>query len=145
MQVSRIKEFMSSLLSKKVIKPKVWLLSLMLLSFMSCKKEVIQKNVDAYEKIDAQVESTKGVYALRFSLPDYPYQEVGVRLSSVKSMFQQTAGLNKQVAVEIAADRYAVYYDRLLAETTYYYQLYVVDPASSKTVYSDVFSFTTSK
>jgi hypothetical protein len=144
MQVSRIKEFMSSLL-KKVIKPKFWLLSLMLVSFISCKKEVIQVNVDAFEKIDPQVESTKGVYALRFSLPDYPYQEVGVRLSAVKSLFWQTEGLNKQVAVEIAANKYAVYYNTLVAETTYYYQLYVVDPASAKTVYSDVYSFTTSK
>jgi predicted nucleotide-binding protein (sugar kinase/HSP70/actin superfamily) len=80
-----------------------------------------------------------------FPLSDYPYREVGVRLSSVKSMLQQTEGLNQQVGFEIAANRYAVLYGDLIKETTYYYQIYVIDSASSKTVYSDVYSFTTNK
>ena len=114
-------------------------------TLVSCKKEVVQVTVDAYAKIDARVEHHKGIYSLEFSLQEYPYKEVGIRLSSVKSKFQQAEGLNTQVAVEIAANRYSVFYDTLVGETTYYYQIYVVDPATAKTIYSDVYSFTTNK
>jgi hypothetical protein len=136
---------MSSPFPKRPISLNAWALVVFVLLSISCKKEVTQVNVDAYAQIDAKIDFTDGVYKLQFSLSDYPYREVGVRLSSVKSMFQQTEGLNQQVGFEIAANRYAVLYGDLIKETTYYYQIYVIDSASSKTVYSDVYSFTTNK
>jgi len=136
---------MSSQFPKRTNRLSAWALVFFLLFSISCKKEVIEVNVDAYAQLAAQVDYTNGAYKLQFSLGDYPYKEVGVRLSAVKSMFQQTDGLNKQIAVEVAANRYAVFYDTLIKETTYYYQIYVIDPASAKTVYSDVYSFTTNK
>lgn len=102
-------------------------------------------NVDAFAKLDAKLEFDEDVYQLQFSLQDYPYKEAGVRLSSIKSMFQQIQGINTQTAVQISDNRYAVYYDTLVEGTTYYYQIYVIDPVSAKTVYSDIYSFTTSK
>jgi 5-hydroxyisourate hydrolase-like protein (transthyretin family) len=134
---------MNSRFPKRTNRLNAWALVFFLFFSTSCKKEVIEVNVDAYAQLAAHVDFTSGVYKLQFSLGDYPYKEVGVRLSSVKSIFQQTDGLNKQIAVEVAANRYAVFYDTLVKETTYYYQIYVIDPASAKTVYSDVYSFAT--
>jgi hypothetical protein len=145
MQDLQVKRFMSSPFPRRRIRLNAWLLVFLLFFSVSCKKEVIQVNVDAYAKIDPQVDLTDGVYKLQFSLSDYPYREVGVRLSSVKSVFQQAEGLNQQIGFEIAANRYAVLYDNLIKNTTYYYQIYVIDSASSKTGYSDVYSFTTNK
>jgi hypothetical protein len=145
MQDLQVKHSMSLPFPKTRIRLNGWLLVFILVFSISCKKEITQVNVDAYAKIDAQVDLTDGVYKVQFSLSDYPYKEVGVRLSSVKSMFQQTEGLNQQIGFEIAANRYAVLYSNLVKETTYYYQIYVIDSASSKTVYSDVYSFTTNK
>jgi hypothetical protein len=100
-------------------------------------------NVDAYSNLAPDVKFEQGVYTLKFTLQDYPYQEVGVRLSSDKGLFAKEEATNKQIAVEISADRYAVFYDSLVNNNTYFYQIYVKDPVTSRLVYSDVLFFNT--
>jgi hypothetical protein len=119
------------------------LIIIVLLQLFSCKKEVVEVNVDAYSNLAPDVKFEQGVYTLKFTLQDYPYQEVGVRLSSDKGLFAKEEATNKQIAVEISADRYAVFYDSLVNNNTYFYQIYVKDPVTSRLVYSDVLFFNT--
>lgn len=119
------------------------LFALFLLTLVSCKKEVTEVSVDAFAQLNNEVVFVDGVYNVQFTLQQYPYKEVGVKLATNKTMFNKNTGLTQQTANEISSNRYSTFYNLLTPKTIYYYQIYVKDSASSKEVYSDVFSFTT--
>jgi hypothetical protein len=110
--------------------------------FASCKKEVVIVDVDAFAALNTTVSLDENVYKFMFSLEEYPYQEVGVKLSSIKSTLNEQGG-NVQIAIPVGHKRYGVFYDALVRNTVYYYQIYVVDQATSQRIHSDVYSFKT--
>lgn len=131
-------------LLKNIRKFSVLFLVTCLCVFTSCKKdsstEVI---IDAFAQVDNEVKYDQGVYNLLFSLQEYPYKEVGIRIGISKSLFHQDKDLTNYTANMVAANRYGVFLNSLMASKIYYYQIYVKDSKSEKVVYSDVFSFKT--
>jgi len=129
---------------QKDVKPiKMLLLSGFLLVLLACKKEITETAVDAFAQINTEVKYSKGIYNVQFTLQEYPYKEVGIKLAISKSMIHQNLNVRQEIANQASLNRYAVFLNNLAANKTYYYQIYVKDSASAKEVYSDIFSFTT--
>ncbi|RZK04650.1 MAG: hypothetical protein EOO43_22265 [Flavobacterium sp.] len=122
---------------------KLLLFVIILFAFTSCKKETVERNIDAFAQLNTEVKADKNVYNILFSLQEYPYKEVGIKLSKNKSSFFDGIGLNNFVANKVSDNRYGVFVNGLLANQNYYYQVYVKDSNSANEVYSDVFSFKT--
>jgi len=123
---------------------KLLLLAIFLLLLASCKKEVTTEvTVDAFAQVNSEVKYNNGIYNILFTLQEYPYKETGIRMGTGKNMFYQNKDLTTYPAYEVSSSRYGVFVNSLPANTTYYYQIYVKDSATSKVVYSDLFSFTT--
>ena len=139
-----VKKFMKYQ-SLKNVRRSLWLvLGVLLFTVMSCKKEVITEvTVDAFAQVDPQVKYNDGIYNILFTLQEYPYKETGIRMGTNKTMFYQNKGLTIYPAYQVSSNRYGAFINSLLPNTAYYYQIYVKDSASSKEVYSDLFSFTT--
>jgi hypothetical protein len=115
---------------------------LLLILSSACKKEVTEVKVDPFVQLETQVESNQGIYEIRFSLQDYDYNEVGVKMGTNKTMFFQNKDLSQLKANLSSLKRYSVFTNSLSGSTTYYYQIYVKD-ASDKEVLSDLYAFTT--
>jgi len=127
----------------KAVKPlKMFLFTIFLLAFMGCKKGVVEVSVDAFAETNTEIKFTQGICNLQFTLQEYPYKEVGVKLGTNKNIWYKNEGLTRQIANQVGSNRYGVFLNSLTANTTYYYQIYVKD-SSGKEIYSDVFSFTT--
>lgn len=109
----------------------------------ACKKKIIEVPVDAFAQVNPEVKYNQGTYKIEFSLHEYPYKEVGIKLTTNKSMLYQTKDLSQYPANQVSLNRYSVFLNNLTSAKTYYYQIYVKDSASSKEIYSDVFSFIT--
>jgi len=122
---------------------KTWLLTTLLMVLFACKKEVVEVTVDAFDQVNAEVKQTQGIYSIQFTLHEYPYKEVGVKLATTKSSLAKNENLVQQIAYPVSLNRYGIFLNTLTANKTYYYQIYVKDSTSPKEVYSDVFSFTT--
>lgn len=134
---------MRYLLLKDFKRSYVLLLANFLLVLGSCKKEVIETAVDAFSQINTEVKYSQGIYNVQFTLQEYPYKEVGIRLALSKTMIHQNVNVTQEIANQASLNRYAVFLNNLTANKTYFYQIYVKDSASDKEVYSDIFSFTT--
>lgn len=120
------------------------LLLISLLTLDSCKKEVmVEKKVDAFDQLDNEVKHSEGIYNILFSLQEYPYKQVGIRMSINKNDFNTREKLARQIANPVAQNRYGIFVNNLSPGTTYYYQIYVQDSAGTTEVNSDLFSFIT--
>lgn len=124
---------------------KLLLAALMPLLLLSCRKETIEVPIDAFAQLDTELRYDEEIYTLLFTLQEYPYKEVGLRLSLDKNSFYKEKGITHYPVYLVSKNRYGVFLNSLKAETAYYYQLYVKDSVSSKEVYSDVFSFSVSQ
>lgn len=122
---------------------KILFLTIFLLAFMGCKKEVVEVSVDAFAQLNTEVTQTQNTYNIQFTLQEYAYKEVGVRLGTSKDMLHKNLNLTLQIANLIGSNKYGAFFNSLKVNEVYYYQIYVKDSASAKEVYSDVFSFTT--
>ncbi|NEU09324.1 hypothetical protein GZH53_13450 [Flavihumibacter sp. R14] len=116
-------------------------LALLMLGFISCKKEVIEVRVDAYAQLDIEVKHQEDVFALLFTLQPFPYEEIGVRIGADKASFYQGTGLIYHRAYPVSNDRFGIFLDSAHADKDFFYQIYVKEAKSSKEIYSDVFSF----
>lgn len=136
---------MKYLLSSRVKHLNLLLLMVFLLISGACKKDgkITEAPVDAFAQVDNEVKYTEGTYNILFTLQKYPYKEVGVMMGTNKDLFHQHKDLTTHLASEVSLNRYGIFVNSLLANTTYYYQIYVKDSASDKQVYSDLYSFTT--
>lgn len=116
-----------------------------LLVLAACKKETITTlvSVDAFAQIDNEVKYTEGIYNILFTLQKYPYKEVGVMMGTSKDLFNTHKDLTTHLANQVSLNRYGIFVNSLLANKTYYYQIYVKDTSSDKQIYSDLYSFTT--
>ncbi|MBC8986832.1 hypothetical protein H9X96_13725 [Pedobacter sp. N36a] len=109
----------------------------------SCKKETVEVSVDAFAQLNNELKYEQGVYNVLFSLQEYPYKEIGVRVGNTKSSIHQNKDLTYYIANQVSANRYGIFLNALTRDKIYYYQIYVKDSASEKVVYSDIFSFKT--
>lgn len=123
----------------------ILLLTFFLLVLAACKKEFIttEVSVDAFAQVDNEVKYAEGIYNILFTLQKYPYKEVGVMMGTSKDQFYKHKDLTTHLANEVSLNRYGIFVNSLLANKTYYYQIYVKDSASDKQIYSDLYSFTT--
>jgi len=119
------------------------LLAGLLMVAMACKKDVQGVPVDAFAQVNPKIVYKEGICSIQFTLEEYPYKEVGLRVATSKTLLHLNQGLTVEIANQVSANRYAVFFNTLLANKTYHYQIYVKDSASAKEVYSDVYSFTT--
>ncbi|RYF21007.1 MAG: hypothetical protein EOO42_11380 [Flavobacteriales bacterium] len=132
---------MKSLLSKDV---KPFLIAFVFSTFFfACKKEVVEVKIDAFAQLNPEIKSEKNIYNVLFTLQEYPYKEVGLRLSKNKSSFFSGNDLSNFVANEVSKARYGVFINGLASNQVYYYQIYVKDSKATIEVYSDVLSFKT--
>jgi hypothetical protein len=139
-----VKRFMKYLLPWDVRLSPCFFLTAFLLSFTACKKTTITENsVDAFAQVNNEVNYQQGIYNILFTLQEYPYKEVGVRIGTSKNMFYKNTDLSYHLAYQVSLNRYGIFLNSLAGNKIYYYQIYVKDTASSKEVFSDVFSFTT--
>lgn len=139
MLVLPVEKFMRYLLKKNVN-----ILALVMLLCFSCKKEEnVEIYVDAFKKLDTEVLNKDGVYNILFTLQEYPYDEIGLRISSDKGSFFKNKDIVKQPAYQVNKNRYGTFINNLQSDRTYYYQIYVRDIRTSKEVLSDIFSFKT--
>ncbi|RYF26202.1 MAG: hypothetical protein EOO42_02055 [Flavobacteriales bacterium] len=122
---------------------KLFLFAIVIFTFTACKKEVVEVKVDAFAQLSTEVKVEKNVYNLLFTLQEYPYKEVGVRLSKDKASFFDGVGLNSLGANKVSKARYGIFVNGLSTNQVYYYQIYVKDSNTANEVYSDVFSFKT--
>jgi len=129
--------------SPRVARFAVSLLLLLCCSVLSCKKEGELITVDAFAQLAEKVTYHQETYAISFSLQDYPYESVQVRLGDNKSAFKSGTGLKLIGAVLVSKGRYGVFLNDLITSTKYYYQILVKDGQSEKVVHSDIYSFTT--
>lgn len=104
---------------------------------------MVEKKVDAFAQLNNEVKYSQGTYNILFSLQEYPYKLVGVRMSSNKSDFNTREKLERQIANPMTQNRYGIFVNNLTPGTIYYYQIFVQDSASTREVNSDLFSFTT--
>lgn len=114
---------------------------LMALIASSCKKQVTEVPVDAFSDLNTLIEHREDNYLLLFTLQEYPYLEVGVRLSADRNAFYKNTGLVNYLSYPVSKNRYGVFLDTIEEGKTYYYQIYVKDSQSPKEAYSDVYSF----
>ncbi len=119
------------------------LLLAILLVIISCKKEVVEINVDAFAQLNNEVKTNQGMYTILFTLQPYPYKEVSLKLAKSKESFHKNTNLTSFTANQVSENRYGVFVNNLNANETYYYQILVKDSSSSKEVSTDVFSFKT--
>lgn len=115
--------------------------AMLMMAFISCKKEVIEVTVDAFAQLNTEVKKDGDALMLAFTLQPYPYQETGVRTGADKSAFYQGTALTYHKANAVSSNRYAIYLDPAFADQDFFYQIYVKDAKSSKEIYSDVFSY----
>ncbi|SEQ91597.1 hypothetical protein [Pedobacter rhizosphaerae] len=140
MQIKKIMKFQS----KKGVKPLIFFLFFaFILSLSSCKKDGKEVIIDAFAQLNPEVKHNQGVYNIQFTLQQYPYQEVIVRLAESKTQLFQNSKLVIIQANQMSLNRYGVFINNLIGNKNYYYQILVKDSATSKEVYSDVFSFST--
>lgn len=118
------------------------LFTIFLLVLMGCKKDVVEVSVDAFSDMNTEIKQVQGVRSLQFTLQEFPYKEVGVKLGTNKSKWYQKDGFTLLIANQVSSNRYGVFFNSLKASTTYYYQIYVKN-VSGKEISSDLFSFTT--
>lgn len=135
-----VRKFMKYL-SLKSIRNLALFASLLVLT--ACKKEKTEVTVDAFAQVNKEVKYDQGVYNILFSLQEYPYKEVGVRVGSSKSLIHQDKDLTYHLAHQVTANRYGIFLNALSKDKIYYYQIYVKDSIAEKIVYSDIFSFKT--
>jgi len=133
---------MNSRLLKDVKSLKMPLFAICLLVLMGCKKDVVEVSVDAFSDLNAEIRLVQGVNSLQFTLQEFPYKEVGVKLGTNKSKWYQKDGFTLIIANQVSSSRYGIFFNSLTPNTTYYYQIYVKN-ASGKEISSDLFSFTT--
>ncbi|MGM9477195.1 hypothetical protein ACS5PU_12220 [Pedobacter sp. GSP4] len=130
-------------LPKAVKSLSVLLLTIFIILTGACKKQIIEVPVDAFDQVNPELKYVQGAYKIEFSLHQYPYKEVGIKLTTNKSSLYQNKDIVRYTANEVSLNRYGVFLNNMAASKTYYYQIYVKDAASSKEVYSDVYSFIT--
>ena len=133
---------MSSRLLKDVKSLKMPLFAIFFLVLMGCKKDVVEVSVDAFSDLNAEIRLVQGVNSLQFTLQEFPYKEVGVKLGTNKSKWYQKDGFTLIIANQVSSSRYGIFFNSLTPNTTYYYQIYVKN-TSGKEISSDLFSFTT--
>ena len=120
------------------------LLALMLLLCFSCKKETnVEILIDAFNNLDTEVTNADGIYTIRFTLEEYAYKEVGLKIALDKSMIFKNTSIVNQPTYQVSKNRYGTFINNLQASKTYYYQIYVKDTQGTKEVVSDIFSFKT--
>jgi hypothetical protein len=130
-------------LAEDVKRLKILFLLCLLPLLAGCKKEIVEVEIDAFAKMDTEVKNSQGIYTILFTLQEYPYKEVGLRLGTDKAMFLKGTNLTSHTANQVSANRYGVFINALKPKQIYYFQIYVKDSATAKEVYSDVSSFTT--
>lgn len=133
---------MNSRFLKDVKSLKMLLFAICLLVLMGCKKDVVEVSVDAFSDLNAEIKQVQGVNSLQFTLQEFPYKEVGVKLGANKSKWYQKDGFTLIIANQVSSSRYGIFFNSLTPNTTYYYQIYVKN-AFGKEISSDLFSFTT--
>ena len=133
---------MSSRLLKDIKSLKMPLFAIYLLLLMGCKKDIVEVSVDAFSDLNTEIKNIQGVNSLQFTLQEFPYKEVGVKLGTNKSKWYQKDGFTLIIANQVSSGRYGIFLNSLTPNTTYYYQIYVKN-TSGKEIYSDLFSFTT--
>ncbi|RZM27388.1 MAG: hypothetical protein EOO88_13435 [Pedobacter sp.] len=104
---------------------------------------MVETKVDAFAQPNNEVKYNQGTYTILFTLQEYPYKEVGIRMSSNKSDFNTREKLTRQISNPVSKNRYGIFVNNLNPATIYYYQIYVQDSASTREVNSAIFSFTT--
>lgn len=110
---------------------------------IACKKEVTEVTIDAFAQLNNEVKYSQGTYNILFTLQEYSYKEVGVRIGDNKAVFANQANTTTYRANPVGLNRYGIFVNNLTAHKTYYYQIFVKDSASPKEVSSDIFSFNT--
>ena len=133
---------MNSRLLKDIKSLKMPLFAICLLLLMGCKKDIVEVSVDAFSDLNKEIKNIQGVNSLQFTLQEFPYKEVGVKLGTNKSKWYQKDGFTLIIANQVSSGRYGIFLNSLTPNTTYYYQIYVKN-TSGKEIYSDLFSFTT--
>ncbi len=133
---------MNSRLLKDIKSLKMPLFAICLLLLMGCKKDIVEVSVDAFSDLNTEIKNIQGVNSLQFTLQEFPYKEVGVKLGTNKSKWYQKDGFTLIIANQVSSGRYGIFLNSLTPNTTYYYQIYVKN-TSGKEIYSDLFSFTT--
>ena len=109
----------------------------------SCKKEVTEVTIDAFAQLNNEVKYNQGTYNILFTLQEYSYKEVGVRIGTNKALFTSQTNTITFIANPVSQNRYGIFVNNLTPNKIYYYQIFVKDSASSKEVSSDIFSFNT--
>jgi len=114
-----------------------------LVLFSSCKKQIVEVPIDAFLDLKNEVKFEDGSYTVSFTLQEYPYKEVGLWMNANRNSFHTGSDLTYCPTHTVAKNQYRSYLNVLEPNKTYYYQIFVKDPISSQSVYSEVFSFKT--
>ena len=122
---------------------KLYVYFLFLLTIVSCKKETVYEEIDAFSNLQAKTEMIEGQYIINFQLAPFDYKQVTVRVSNNLSDFSSNP-LGGQVYTVVINSNYAckVFLDPISNAGKYFYQIMVFDDQGNKVI-SDVFSFTT--
>lgn len=110
----------------------------------SCKKEIIEIEVDAFKNLQQEVKMLdNGTYRISFVLQDFDYDDYGLKLTSDKNNFFKGINLVNYSIYPLENKRFGSFVNSLEKKKTYYYQIFVKGNSSSKEVNSEVYSFTT--
>ena len=134
-------KFMSYLSLRDVRRLLLPLIAIFLI-FSSCKKQTNEVIIDAFANINPDIKYTNGVYNLQFTLQEFPYDEVILKLTDLKANFYKNTNLTLTKAYQVSPNRYGIFINLPPISKTYYYQIQVKD-ISGKIVNSDIYTFTT--
>lgn len=134
---------MKSPLTKAVRNGRAIYVLFFLLVLASCKKQPVEVTIDAFAQVNPEVSYTNDAYNIQFTLQEFPYTEVIVKVAESKAMIIQNAQKIQINAYQMSLNRYGVFINNLTPNKTYFYQILVKDANTSREAYSDVYSFST--
>lgn len=126
----------------KYIHQSLIFIGVLVLGLSSCDKEVVEQEIDAFNSLNSEVSYSKGQYILQFSLADFNYKSVQVKLgTSLNDLRDGGLGAHYQ-AYSSDKNRYIVFFNPLTSNRTYHYQI-IVEDQQKRFVNSDNYKFKT--